>query len=330
MFRYLIRRLLAAAVIMLVITTITFFIFFALPSDPALLACGKTCSPSRLAEIKHSLGLDQSSLTQYWEFLKGLVAGRDYGDQSVRIHCGAPCLGVSFQTDTPVLTTLLQDFPADLSLGLGAAVAFLILGVGLGTVAAVRRGRAADKAAVGLALFGVSVQIYFIGLLLLYLFVDKFQILPTSGYTSITEDPAGWFKGLILPWATLVIVYLAMYTRLTRSSMLEVFAEDYMRTARAKGLPAATVVLKHGLRAAITPIITIFGMDVGSLIGGSAVITESVFGINGIGKLAVDSVQNSDLPVILGTTLFAATFVVLANVVVDLVYGLVDPRVRLA
>jgi peptide/nickel transport system permease protein len=176
----------------------------------------------------------------------------------------------------------------------------------------------------------VSVQIYFIGLLLLYLFVDKFQILPTSGYTPITENPAGWFTGLILPWSTLVIVYLAMYTRLTRSSMLEVLAEDYMRTARAKGLPAATVVLKHGLRAAITPIITIFGMDVGSLIGGSAVITESVFGINGIGKLAVDSVQNSDLPVILGTTLFAATFVVLANVVVDLVYGLVDPRVRLA
>ncbi|MEW2809015.1 ABC transporter permease [Streptomyces massasporeus] len=330
MFRYLIRRLLAAAVIMLVITTITFFIFFALPSDPALLACGKTCSPSRLAEIKHSLGLDQSYLTQYWEFLKGLFAGRVFGDQSVSIHCGAPCLGVSFQTDTPVLTTLLQDFPADLSLGLGAAVAFLVLGVGLGTVAAVRRGRAADKAAVGVALFGVSVQIYFIGLLLLYLFVDKFQILPTSGYTPITEDPAGWFQGLILPWTTLVIVYLAMYTRLTRSSMLEVFAEDYMRTARAKGLPAATVVLKHGLRAAITPIITIFGMDVGSLIGGSAVITESVFGINGIGKLAVDSVQNSDLPVILGTTLFAATFVVIANVVVDLVYGLVDPRVRLA
>ncbi|MGC4974399.1 ABC transporter permease [Streptomyces sp. DT199] len=330
MFRYLIRRLLAAAVIMLVITTITFFIFFALPSDPALLACGKTCSPSRLAEIKHSLGLDRSYLTQYWEFLKGLFAGRVFGDQSVSIHCGAPCLGVSFQTDTPVLTTLLQDFPADLSLGLGAAAAFLVLGVGLGTVAAVRRGRAADKAAVGVALFGVSVQIYFIGLLLLYLFVDKFQILPTSGYTPITEDPAGWFQGLILPWTTLVIVYLAMYTRLTRSSMLEVLAEDYMRTARAKGLPAATVVLKHGLRAAITPIITIFGMDVGSLIGGSAVITESVFGINGIGKLAVDSVQNSDLPVILGTTLFAATFVVIANVVVDLVYGLVDPRVRLA
>ncbi|KQW14706.1 ABC transporter permease [Streptomyces sp. Root369] len=330
MVRYLIRRLLAAAAILLVITVITFVIFFALPSDPALLACGKTCSPSRLTEIKHSLGLDKSFLTQFWEFFKGLFVGRDYGDQSLRVHCGAPCLGISFQTDTPVLSTLLGDFPADLSLGLGAAVFFLILGVGLGTLAAVRRGKAADKAAVGLALLGVSVQIYFVGLLLLYLFVDKWQILPASGYTPITQDPSAWFEGLILPWATLVVVYLALYTRLTRSSMLEVFAEDYMRTARAKGLSSGKVVLKHGLRAAITPILTIFGMDVGSLIGGSAVITESVFGINGIGKLAVDSVQNSDLPVILGTTLFAATFVVLANVVVDVVYGLVDPRVRLA
>jgi peptide/nickel transport system permease protein len=330
MFRYLIRRLLAAALILLVISVITFFIFFALPSDPALLACGKTCSPSRLAEIKHSLGLDQSTAMQFWDFFKGLFVGREYGDQSLKINCAAPCLGISFQTDIPVLTTLLQDFPADLSLGLGAAVIFLILGLGLGTLAAVRRGKAADKIAVGAALFGVSLQIYFVGLLLLYLFVDKWQILPAAGYTPLTQDPAAWFQGLILPWVTLVILYLALYTRLTRSSMLEVFAEDYMRTARAKGLRTGKVVLKHGLRAAITPIITIFGMDVGSLIGGSAVITESVFGINGIGKLAVNSVQNYDLPVILGTTLFAATFVVIANVIVDLVYGLIDPRVRLA
>ncbi|MEW2117021.1 ABC transporter permease [Streptomyces sp. NPDC005474] len=329
MLRYLIRRLLAAAVILVVISAITFFIFFALPSDPALLACGKTCSPSRLAEIKHSLGLDQSITTQYSEFFKGLFGGRDYGDQSVRIHCGAPCLGVSFQTDTPVLSTLLQDFPADLSLGLGAAVVFLGLGVALGVLAAVHKGRAADKAVVGFALFGVSQQTYFVGLLLLYVFVDKWQILPASGYTPITEDPLAWFQGLILPWATLVILYLALYTRLTRSSMLDVLGEDYIRTARAKGLATNKIVLKHGLRAAITPVVTIFGMDLGALIGGSAVITESVFGINGIGKLAVDSVNNSDLPVILGTTLFAATFIVLANVVVDMVYGLIDPRVRL-
>ncbi|PWI43938.1 ABC transporter permease [Streptomyces sp. ICBB 8177] len=330
MFRYLIRRLLAAAVILVVISLITFVIFFALPTDPALLACGKTCSPSRLAEIKHSLGLDQSLATQYWEFFKGLFVGRTYGDQSLIVHCTAPCLGVSFQSDTPVLSILMSDFPVDLSLGLGAAVIFVTVGVGLGVLAAVRKGKAADKIAVGAALFGVSLQIYFVGLLLMWALVDKWQILPTPSYTPITQDPVSWFTGLILPWATLVIIFLALYTRLARSSVLEVMGEDYIRTARAKGLPRKTVILKHTLRAAITPIITIFGMDVASLIGGTAVITESVFGLNGIGKQAVDSVTNSDLPVILGTTLFAAAVIVIFNVIVDMVYGIVDPRVRLA
>jgi peptide/nickel transport system permease protein len=324
-----IRRLLAAVVILLVISVITFFIFFALPSNPALLACGKTCSPTRLLQIKHSLGLDKSITEQYWAFAKGLFVGRTYGDQSLVIHCHAPCLGMSYQTDTPVLKTLIDSFPADLSLGLGAAVIFLILGVGLGVIAAIRKGRWQDKAAVGASLFGVSLQSYFVGLVLMWVFVDKLAILPSPTYTALTSDPAGWFTGLILPWATLVILYLALYTRLTRSSMLEVMGEDYIRTARAKGLSSRTIILKHGLRAAITPIVTIFGMDFGMLIGGSAVITESVYGINGIGKLAVDSVNNSDEPVILGTTLFAATFIVLANIVVDIVYGLIDPRVRL-
>ncbi len=330
MFRYLIRRLLAAAVILLVISVITFLIFFALPSDPALLACGKTCSPSRLLQIKHSLGLDQSITQQYWEFFKGLFVGRNFGDQSIAIHCSAPCLGMSFQTDTPVLTTLLGAFPADLTLALGSAVIFLILGVTLGVIAAIRKGKAADKLAVGSALFGVSLQSYFVGLLLMWAFVDKWALLPSPSYTPLTQDPGGWFTGMILPWATLVVLYLALYTRLTRSSMLEVMGEDYIRTARAKGLSSRTVIFKHSLRAAITPIVTIFGMDFGALIGGSAVITESVFGINGIGKLAVDSVTNSDEPVILGTTLFAATFIVIANVIVDLIYGLIDPRVRLS
>jgi peptide/nickel transport system permease protein len=330
MFRYLIRRLLTTVVILVVISVITFFIFFALPANPALLACGKTCSPSRLLQIKHSLGLDKSIAEQYWAFFKGLFVGRTYGDQSILIHCHAPCLGLSFQTDTPVLQTLLNAFPADLSLALGSAVVFLILGVALGVLAAIRKGKWQDKVSVGAALFGVSLQSYFVGLILMWVFVDKLAILPSPSYTPLTQDPGQWFTGLILPWATLVVLYLALYTRLTRSSMLEVMGEDYIRTARAKGLSSRTVIFKHGLRAAITPIVTIFGMDFGALIGGSAVITESVFGINGIGKLAVDSVTNSDEPVILGTTLFAATFIVLANVVVDLVYGLIDPRVRLA
>ncbi|SEM64940.1 ABC transporter permease [Streptacidiphilus jiangxiensis] len=330
MFRYVIRRLLISAVILLVISFITFVIFFALPSNPALLACGKTCSVQRLAEIKHSLGLDQSFWTQYSEFLKGLFAGRKFGDQSVLITCAAPCLGISFKTDEPVLTTLFNRFPADLSLALGSAVIFLIVGVGLGVIAAVRKGKLIDKVAVSGALFGVSLQSYFVGLLLMWAFVDKWQILAAPGYTPITQDPNAWFQGLILPWVTLVILYLAMYTRLSRSSMLETMGEDFVRTARAKGLSRRKVIFKHALRAGITPIVTIFGMDLGSLIGGSAVITESVFGINGIGKLAVDSVTDSDLPVIMGTTLFAATVIVLANVVVDIVYGVIDPRVRLA
>jgi len=330
MFRYLIRRLLAAVVILFVISVITFAIFFALPSNPALLACGKTCSPSRLLEIKHSLGLDQSWFTQYWEFLKGLFVGRNYSDSSILVHCAAPCLGVSFQSDTPVLSILMGDFPVDLSLGIGAAVVFLTVGVALGVLAAVRKGRAADKVAVGFALFGVSLQIYFVGLLLMWALVDKWAILPAPGYTPITQDPGSWFTGLILPWVTLVILYLALYTRLSRSSMLEVLGEDYVRTARAKGLSTRTVILKHALRAAITPIVTIFGMDLASLLGGTAVITESVFGLPGIGKQAVDAVTNSDLPVIMGTTLFAAAVIIIFNVIVDIVYGVIDPRVRLA
>ncbi|MBV9023228.1 MAG: ABC transporter permease [Streptomycetaceae bacterium] len=330
MFRYLMRRLLAAAVILVVISAITFVTFFALPTDPALLACGKTCSPSRLAEIRHALGLDKSLATQYWEFFKGLFVDRTYGDQSITVHCNAPCLGVSFQSDTPVLTILLGDFPVDLSLGTGAAVIFLVVGVGLGMVAATHKGKAADKVAVSASLVGVSLQIYFVGLLLMWAFVDKWQILPAPSYTPLTQDPVGWFQGLLLPWATLVVIYLAFYTRLSRSSMLETLGEDYIRTARAKGLPMRRVILKHTLRAAITPIITIFGMDLASLIGGTAVITESVFGLNGIGKQAVDAVTNSDLPVTMGTTLFAAAAIVVFNIIVDMAYGIVDPRVRLA
>jgi peptide/nickel transport system permease protein len=330
MTRYLIRRLLSAFTIIVVVSFITFIIFFAVPADPAVLACGKACSPSRIVEIRHALGLDQGILTQYWEFIKGIVAGRAFGDNSVTVNCNAPCLGISFHDDSNVWDTLMSRAPVDLSLAIGAAVIFLIVGLGLGVVSAVRRGKLVDKAAVGLALFGISLPIYFLALILQFFFVDKWQILAASNYTPITQDFGGWFGGLILPWASLVIGFLAYYTRLTRSTMLETMSEDFVRTARAKGLSPRSVILKHSLRAAITPIVTIFGMDFGYLVGGAAVITETVFGLPGIGQLAVQSVANSDLPVILATTLFAAVAVVLANVLVDVVYGIIDPRVRLA
>ena len=330
MTRYLIRRLLSALVIIVVISVITFLVFYAMPTNPALLACGKTCSPSRLLQIKHALGLDQNIASQYWTYMKGIFVGRDFGDAGTVVHCHVPCLGISFKDDNPVWNTLLSRLPVTLSLALGSAVIFMVLGVALGVLAAVRRGKAADKAAVGFALVGASTQVYFIGLVLLYLFVDKLQLLPTPSYVSPFTDPGGWLQGMILPWTTLVIIYLALYTRLTRSSMLEVLSEDYIRTARAKGLSQRKVVLKHALRAGVTPIVTIFAMDFGQLIGGTAVITESVFGLQGVGQLAVQSVTNSDLPVIAATTLFAGVALVLANVVVDVVYGLVDPRVRLS
>ncbi|MEY9966298.1 peptide/nickel transport system permease protein [Streptacidiphilus sp. MAP12-16] len=330
MTRYLIRRLLSAFTIIVVISFITFLIFFAVPSDPAVLACGKTCTPDRILQIRHSLGLDKSILIQYGEYVKGFFAGRTFGDGPLAVKCPAPCMGISFHDDSNVWSTLMGRVPADISLATGAALVFLVTGVGLGIVAAVRKGGLADKAAVGFALFGISLPIYFTALVLQFFFVDKWQLLPAPNYTPITQDPVQWFTGLILPWASLVIGFLAFYTRLTRSTMLETMGEDFVRTARAKGLSQRKVIFKHALRAAITPVVTIFGMDFGYLIGGAAIITESAFGIPGLGLLAVQSVQDSDLPVIMATTLFAATAVVLANVVVDVVYGIIDPRVRLA
>ena len=330
MTRYLIRRLLSAFTIIAVVSFLTFLIFFAVPSDPAVLACGKACTPARILEIRHSLGLDKSVLVQYGEFVKGFFAGRTFGDGPLAVPCNAPCLGISFHDDSNVWQTLLGRIPADLSLAMGASVVFLITGVGLGVTAAVRKGKAIDKFAVGFALFGISLPIYFTALIPQFFFVDKWQLLPQPNYTPLTSDPGQWFEGLVLPWAALSIGFLAFYTRLTRSNMLESIGEDFVRTARAKGLSQRKVVLKHALRAAITPVVTIFGMDFGYLIGGAAIITESAFGIPGIGQLAVQSVQDSDLPVIMATTLFAATAVVLANVVVDVVYGIIDPRVRLA
>jgi peptide/nickel transport system permease protein len=330
MTRYLIRRLLSALTVIAVVSLVTFLIFFAVPSDPAVLACGKACTPDRIAAIHHSLGLDKNIFVQYADYVTGFFGGRTIGDGPNAIHCAAPCLGISFHDDSNVWDTIWGRFPADLSLALGAALVFMVVGVALGLGAAVRKGKLMDKFAVGFALFGISVPIYFSALILQFFFVDKWQWLPAPAYVSITDDPVGWFQGLLLPWAALVIGSMAYYTRLTRSTTLDVMGEDYIRTARAKGLSRPIVILKHTLRSAITPIVTIFGMDFGALIGGSAIITETAFGIPGIGQLAVQSVQDVDLPMILGTSLFAATAVVIANVVVDVVYGIIDPRVRYA
>jgi peptide/nickel transport system permease protein len=245
------------------------------------------------------------------------------------VHCPAPCLGYSFITQNPVLPDLLDRLPVTISLAAGAAVLWLTGGISVGVLSALRRGSVFDRAAMGVALAGVSLPIFFTGMLALTIFSYQLKwTAPGGTYTPIEENPAKWFYALLLPWLVLALQFSAQYARLTRAGMLETMGEDYIRTARAKGLRERDVTVKHGLRAALTPILTIFGLDFGLLLGG-AVITESVFSLPGLGKYAVDAITTNDLPKVLGVTLMAAFFVVVANLVVDLLYAVVDPRVRL-
>jgi peptide/nickel transport system permease protein len=225
---------------------------------------------------------------------------------------------------------MISRLPVTLSLAVGAAILWLVAGIATGVLSALKRGSAFDRAAMGVALAGVSLPIFFTGLLALSIFSYKLGwTAPGSTYTPITQNPALWAYDLILPWVTLAFLYAAAYARLTRAGMLESMGEDYTRTARAKGLPEKTVVTKHGLRAALTPIMTIFGLDVGLLLGG-AFLTETTFSLQGIGKFAVDAIPAHDLPKVMGVTMLATFFIIAANLIVDLMYSVIDPRVRLS
>jgi peptide/nickel transport system permease protein len=326
--RFLVRRCAAAVLILAIVSAVTFFLFFAVPGDPARLSCGKICSPERLADIRHNLGLDRSVFVQYADFMKGIVAGRDFTVAGETEHCGVPCFGYSFINQQPVWDTLLDRFPATLSLALGAAVMFLVGGVTLGMLSALRPGGLIDRVGIGLTLIGASVQIYFIGVVFRNVFVDQLHWLPNPGYTPLTEDPGKWFGGLLLPWLTLAFVSAAIYARLTRATMLETLSEDYIRAGRSRGLSNRAIYLKHAGRATLNPVVTVFGLDLAGLLGG-AIITESVFGIQGVGKLAIGSVLTSDLPMIMATVLIAAAALIVANLLVDVVYAVIDPRVRI-
>jgi peptide/nickel transport system permease protein len=327
--RFVIRRVISSVLILAVVSLVTFLLFFAVPGDPGRLSCGKICTADKLAEIHHNLGLDRPIAVQYGEYVKGIVVGRDIQETGDVKHCPAPCFGYSYVNHQPVWETFLDRFPATLSLALGAAVLFLVGGVALGLVSAINRGRAFDKIAIGLSLTGASLQIYFIGIVARAFFVDKLQWLPQPGYTPLTENAGKWFAGLLLPWIVLAFVNAALYARLSRASMVEALQEDFVRTGRARGLSARSIYLKHAGRAAITPVITIFGLDLAGLLGG-AIITETVFSIQGVGRLAINSVFASDLPMIMATVLLAAAAIVIANLIVDIAYAVIDPRVRIS
>ncbi|MDF9815807.1 ABC transporter permease [Streptomyces sp. SPB162] len=332
MLAYLIRRLFAVILMLLVIALVTFGIFFLIPkltgSDPALYFVGKQTDPASIEGIRKKMGLDDPVLVQYVKFVWGLLAGRDYANGTDVTHCAAPCFGYSFKTEQEVWPLLMDWLPVTLSLAAGAVVLWVIGGVATGVLSALKRGSVWDRSAMSVALAGVSLPVYFTGLLSLAIFVYGLDWL-NGEYVDFGTDPSAWFGGMILPWITLAFLFAAMYARLTRATMLEVLGEDYIRTARAKGLREPVVIGKHAMRSTMTPILTILGMDLGALVGG-AVLTESTFNLHGLGYNAVKAISDRDLPVILGVTLLAAFFVVLANLIVDVLYAVIDPRVRLS
>jgi peptide/nickel transport system permease protein len=245
------------------------------------------------------------------------------------VTCHVPCFGYSFKLHTPVTTLIWQALPVSLSLAVGASILWLFGGLLVGTISGLRPGSLFDRAGMIVTLTAVSVPIFFTGPILLLLFVYTWGWLPDVTYAPLTEDPVQWLKSMILPWIALAGAFAALYARLTRATMMETMSEDYIRTARAKGLPRRTVVIKHGLRASLTPIVTIFAIDLGTLIG-AMVITETVFNLKGLGWLSIQAIRTKDLPVIMGVTIVAAIALVVANVIADVLYAVVDPRVRLS
>jgi len=335
--RYVIRRLIGAVVMLFVVSVLTFAIFFLVPrlggatsDDLASRYVGKTANQAEIHAMAEKLGFTQPLYVQYARFARGIFVGSDYNTGPTTVHCPAPCFGYSFINQNPVWPDLMNRFPVTLSLAVGAAIIWLLAGTATGVLSALRKGSVFDRAAMSIALAGVSLPIFFTGLISLFIFT--YTLHWTAGgntFTSIADNPAKWAYDLILPWITLAFLYAAGYARLTRAGMLETMSEDYVRTARAKGLRERDVVVKHGLRSALTPIVTIFGLDLGLLLGG-AILTESTFSLPGLGLYARIALTNSDLPQLLGVTLFGAAFVVIANLIVDLCYAVIDPRVRLA
>jgi peptide/nickel transport system permease protein len=318
MTRYIIRRLLWGVLLLIVVSALTFVLFRILPTaDPAKLRAGRLQSPKIIAEIRHDLGLDKPLLTQFWLYMKGIF-----------LHFN---LGFSYYSNAPVKELIFNRLPATLSLVFGGAVVWLVAGLGVGIISARRAGSRLDRASMGTALVLVSAPEYWLGLLALFFFasdIGKIHIFPGAGsYVGLTAEPAKWFTSMIMPWLVVAAGTAAIYARLLRGSLLETMGEDYIRTARAKGLPERAVVLRHGLRSAINPIVTVLGIDIAVLLG-SSVLVETVFDIPGIGRLNYVAITHSDFPIIQGTVLLAALFIVVANIVVDIVYAFLDPRVR--
>jgi peptide/nickel transport system permease protein len=325
MFQFLVRRVVGAFVIMILIAAFTFFLFHTIPQDFAALSCGKNCTPQNLAVIRENLGLDKPITSQFWEFMVGVVAGRDFPVG----HCAAPCLGVSFQSGDMVWASISDRFPLTLMLTFGGLIIFLIVGLGSGLLAAWKRGTFLDKLVSGASLVLSSFQIYFLGPIVLGFLVYSTGWMDNPKYFPFLDDPLKSVVGMLIPCAVMATIFTAQYTRMSRSTMIEQLQEEHVRTARAKGMGRSYVFFRYAWRGSLIPILTIIGIDLSALLGG-AVATEFTFDLPGLGRLAVQASMNKDLPLTMGVMLVGAFFILLLNIIVDLAYAFVDPRVRLA
>jgi peptide/nickel transport system permease protein len=315
---YIARRVLWGIVLLILVSALTFVFFNILPSaDPAVLRAGHNAGPAIIAHIRQELGLDKPVYTQFYVYMKNIILHGNFG--------------YSFYSGAPVLSLIKDRLPATLSLTIGAVVLWVIVGIPLGIISAIKRGSLLDRSSMTGALAGVSFPDFWLGLVVLFLFsndIGKFHIFPGAGsYVGLTASPVHWFTALLLPWFVLASTQVAVYSRVLRGTLIEAMGEDYIRTARAKGLSERRVIWRHGVRSAITPVLTILGLDVGVLLGG-AVIAETVFAIPGIGRLNFQAINQSDFPIVQGTVILAAIFIVVANILVDIAYAYLDPRVR--
>jgi len=318
MLRYITRRILWGIVLLILVSALTFILFQVFPTtDPALLRAGRNSNQADIQHIRVELGLTHPIYVQFWDYMKGIFLHFNFG--------------YSYYSQASVTSLIFNRLPATISLTVGAVVLWVVMGIPVGIISAIKRGTFLDRASMTSALTFVSMPTFWLGLLVLYLFgqvVGLVQIFPGPGsYVGLTVNPVKWFTSLILPWFVLAATQAAIYSRLLRGNLLEVMGEDYIRTARAKGVREGRVIFKHGIRSAITPVLTVLGIDIGGLLGG-AVITETIFEIHGIGLLNIQAINHSDFPIVQGTTLLAAMFVIVANIVVDVAYAYLDPRVR--
>jgi peptide/nickel transport system permease protein len=312
--RFIVRRVLSVIVVLFAISILTFLIFQAIPNgDPALRLAGRLATPQQVEDVRHQWGFDKPIYVQYAKTMEKIFSGTV----------------VSYTQQVNVLDEIRRDLPATISLAIGAGIIWFLTGVAFGVLSALKAGGFTDRALTVLALVGVSTPVFFLGAVMLYYLGYKLGWFPLSGYVKLTDSPWGWFKHLILPWLALSVLFIGVYSRILRSTMLDTMHEDYVRAARAKGISERRVLLRHVLRNSLIPVVALFGLDFAAVIGGGAILTESVFQLHGVGQYAAESIGRLDVPPVLVVTMLGAFAVVVISAIVDIVFAVLDPRIRL-